>query len=92
MAVAVMIVRVRMVHVAIVVAVLGVTNVGMIVHAVHPLYFTHLGRLVQAFREDFVLIQIDGSFAAPGCALHNTESKSAQAGVPVLREQFSMPN
>ena len=77
---AVMIVRVRVVHVAIVVAVLGVTSVGMIVHAVHPLYFTHLGRVVQAFRGDCVVISIGSSLATASRALHNIESKSAQAG------------
>ena len=84
MAVAVMIVRVRVMHVAIMVAVLGITSVGMIVHAVHPLYFTHLRRLVQAFRVDCVVISIGSSLATASRALHNIESKGAQAGVPVL--------
>ena len=39
-----MIVRMRVVHVAVVVAVFGVVvvTVGIVVHAVHLLYFTHL--------------------------------------------------
>jgi hypothetical protein len=41
-------VRVRMMDVAIMVAVLGI--VGVIVHAVHPLYLTHLGPTVQHLR------------------------------------------
>ena len=53
-----MIVRMRVVHVAIVVAVLGVVVmlVGVVVHTVHRLNFTRLRRLVQASRSALVMM------------------------------------
>ena len=50
--VAVVIVRMRMVHVAIVVAVLGIVIliVGVVVHPVHLLHFTRLRRVAQDSR------------------------------------------
>lgn len=53
-----MIVRMRMVHVAIMVAVLGVVImiVGVVVHPVHPLYFTRLRLLAQASLAVFVMM------------------------------------
>ena len=46
------IVRMRMVHVAIVVAVLGIVVmiVGVVVHPVHPLHFTRLRRIAPRAR------------------------------------------
>jgi hypothetical protein len=47
----VVIVRMRVVHVAVVVAAFGIAVacavVGMVVHLVHRVYFTHVGRLAQ---------------------------------------------
>jgi len=43
-----MTVRVRVVHMTIVVAVLGVVTIRIVVHAVHLLYFTHLSCRAQA--------------------------------------------
>ena len=70
MAVAVMIVRMGMVHVAIMVAVLGVVVVivGVVVHPLHPLHFTRLRRLAQpsqlTSRAAFVMMQ-NSSIALP---------------------------
>ena len=54
------IVRMRVVHVTIMVAVLGVVImiVGVVVHPVHPLHFTRLRQFALASRPDF-----------PGCLL-----------------------
>ena len=69
-------VRVRMMDVAVVVAMLGivvvltVVSVGVVVHLVHPLHFTRARYLALAFWANFAVIQTDGSTVLFGCAAH----------------------
>ena len=48
------------------------------------LHFTRLRRITQDSWATFVMMQRSAERATPGCALRNRNSKSAQAGMPVL--------
>jgi hypothetical protein len=60
---------VRVMHVAVVVAMLGivvvltVVSVGVVVHLVHPLHFTRAGQLALAFWANLVVIETDDARA-----------------------------
>jgi hypothetical protein len=78
-----------MMHVAVVVAMLGivvvltVVSVGVVVHLVHPLHFTRAGYVALTFWANFAVIQTDGSTVLLAAHRVAGTAKHAQAGLPV---------
>jgi len=78
---ALMVMPMRMMHVAIVMAVLGILalGMGMVVHTVPVLYFTHPPRIAQTFWLAVLRFRVAAAAPLPGLG---KSSKTAQAGIP----------